>query len=202
MLAEKFQKNTPSGGCPRPSGAVCCIRYVTQGRGVSALRSAPPKESKRAGREGEHGRRRERADLGWNGPTAGGAPARECSEAGNAGARERADAHSTGMWGSTFRPGYSGVYGQHTGTSGYGLAGDGKGAGSAGVLGRNPSGYGGRFEGGKAQFLLIPGASPGPPTGAHTKGEIYLDSAAALWVCVKGGPDSEWRKVATTIASP
>jgi hypothetical protein len=63
------------------------------------------------------------------------------------------------------------------------------------VLGRNPSGYGGRFEGGKAQLMLKPGSSVGKPTGAHTKGKIYMDSQANLFVCFRGGNPAGWRKV-------
>jgi hypothetical protein len=106
----------------------------------------------------------------------------------------------TGVWGLTRRGGWSGVYGQHFGSNGggYGLVGDGAGPGYAGVLGRNSSGYGGRFEGGQAQLRLIPKDTLGPPTGAHSKGEIYLDSQANLFVCFRGGNPAEWRKVTST----
>ena len=103
----------------------------------------------------------------------------------------------TGVWGSSSRTGWSGVYGQHTGTAGYGIVGDGSGWG-AGVLGRNPDGYGGQFEGGKAQLKLKLGGSAGAPTGDHSEGEIYMDSAGALFVCVKGGSPATWEKVSTT----
>jgi hypothetical protein len=115
----------------------------------------------------------------------------------------------TGVWGSSSKTGYSGVYGQHTGTAGYGLAGDGTGNG-AGVLGRNPNGpgveardsvYGGKFAGSRAQLLLVPkGAAGKPTTGAHTKGEIYMDSTGALFVCTANGTPGTWRKVTTTAA--
>jgi hypothetical protein len=125
----------------------------------------------------------------------------------------------TGVWGSTGVTGYSGVYGQHTGSFGYGLVGDGRGSSGAGVLGRNndssgvrgegvngvqgkaTSGYGGLFEGGKAQLKIVPKGSVGKPTsGAHTKGEVYMDSAGALFVCMAGGTPGTWRKVTTTAA--
>jgi hypothetical protein len=106
----------------------------------------------------------------------------------------------TGVWGSTSVSGYSGVYGQNTG-SGFGVVGDGNGPTRAGVLGRNSSGYGGWFEGGLAQLKLTPEGTAGKPTtGAHTKGEVYLDSAAALFVCVGSGTPGKWRKVTTTAA--
>jgi hypothetical protein len=83
----------------------------------------------------------------------------------------------TGVWGHSSKTGYSGVYGQHTGL-----------------------GYGGQFEGGKAQLRLKPGSSRGAPTGAHLKGEIYMDSAGVLFVCTVGGTPGTWRKVSTTAA--
>jgi hypothetical protein len=105
----------------------------------------------------------------------------------------------TGVWGSSATTGYSGVYGQHTGSLGFGVVGDGTGAAGAGILGRNDdgdgvqgeggngvhgkatSGYGGLFEGGKAQMRIAPKSTAGrPTTGAHSKGELYMDSAAAL----------------------
>ena len=104
----------------------------------------------------------------------------------------------TGMWGSSATTGYSGVYGQNTGTAGYGIVGDGSGATGAGVVGRDPSGYGGQFEGGKAQLKLKPAGRAGKPTtGIHTKGEIYMDSAGALFVCtaVDGTTVGTWKKV-------
>jgi hypothetical protein len=126
----------------------------------------------------------------------------------------------TGVWGQSFEIGYSGVYGQHTGTSGIGTVGIGKG-GDAGVLGRNNSGvgvlgegkdgvhgtasdgYGGQFEGGRAQLRLVPAGCAGKPTtsGTHQKGEIYMDSAGALFVCTATSTATaaaKWRKVTTT----
>ena len=46
---------------------------------------------------------------------------------------------------------------------------------------------------------LTPKGTAGKPTsGAHTKGEIYLDSAGALFVCTVGGTPGTRRKVTTT----
>jgi hypothetical protein len=116
----------------------------------------------------------------------------------------------TGVWGSSAATGYSGLYGQHTGSAGYGVVGDGTGATGAGVIGRNPNGngveardsvYGGKFAGSRAQLLLVPKSATGrPTTGAHTKGEIYMDSAGALFVCTASGTPGTWRKVTTTAA--
>jgi hypothetical protein len=92
-------------------------------------------------------------------------------------------------------PSGPGVHGSGT----FGIVGDGSGANFAGVLGSNSSGYGGQFEGGKAQLKLNPKGIAGKPTsGAHTKGEIYLDSAGSLFVCAANGTPGTWRKVTTT----
>jgi hypothetical protein len=116
-----------------------------------------------------------------------------------------------GVVGISSSNGNGALYGLHTGTSGTGVVGDGKGNGSAGVLGRNPgaggigvqgqgtSGYGGQFQGGKAQLRLVPASTVGKPTtGAHVRGELYMDSAAALFVCTVTGTPGTWRKVTTT----
>ena len=92
------------------------------------------------------------------------------------------------------------MYGQHY-NQGFGVVGDGNGSGHAGVFGRNASGYGGAFQGGKAQLRLEPGSSAGKPTtGEHQKGEIYMDSAGTLFVCTAGGTPGTWYKVSMTLA--
>ena len=103
----------------------------------------------------------------------------------------------TGVHGKSSKTGYGAITAEHTGTSGYGVVGLGTGP-SAGVLGRNNSGYGGQFEGGKAQLKLKPGTSAGKPTtGTHTKGEIYMDKAGALFVCTAGEGTTvgTWKKL-------
>jgi hypothetical protein len=60
------------------------------------------------------------------------------------------------------------------------------------------SGYGGQFKGGRAQLRLVPSSRTGRPGGSHSKGELYMDSNAALFVCVKGGTPGRWRKISTT----
>jgi hypothetical protein len=116
----------------------------------------------------------------------------------------------TGVWGSSAATGYSGLYGQHTGSSGYGVVGDGTGATGSGVLGRSPNGpgiegraskYGGKFAGSQAQLMLVPAGTAGKPSGAHTKGEISMDSAGTLFICVASSTATaaaKWRKVTTT----
>ena len=104
----------------------------------------------------------------------------------------------TGVHGKSSKTGYGGVTAEHTGTAGYGVIGLGKGATGAGVLGRNNAGYGGQFEGGKAQLKLKPAGSVDKPTsGAHTRGEIYMDSAGKLFVCTADGTPGTWRRVQT-----
>ncbi len=115
-----------------------------------------------------------------------------------------------GVQGETRRDGYSGVYGYHNGTSGYGVTGVGRGsgmgvvgknfdAGGIGVLGEATNGYGGWFQGGNAQLFLKPAGRAGKPTsGSHSKGELYMDSTAKLFVCVADGTPGTWRKVTTT----
>ena len=113
----------------------------------------------------------------------------------------RGDGVDTGVWGRASTGGHLGVYGEHIGTSGYGVVGDGKGESGAGVLGRNNSGYGGQFEGGKAQLKLKPSSTRGKPTtGTHAKGEIYMDSAGTLFVCTAGDGTTvgTWKRVNTT----
>jgi hypothetical protein len=58
-------------------------------------------------------------------------------------------------------------------------------------------GYGGQFKGGRAQLRLVPGSGAGRPEGAHSKGELFMDSAGALFVYVNGGTPGTWRKVTT-----
>ncbi len=61
----------------------------------------------------------------------------------------------------------------------------------AGVNGDSAHGtgvYGGQFQGSRAQLSLLPGTGVGKPTsGQHDLGEIYMDSAASLFVCIAGG---------------
>jgi hypothetical protein len=59
-------------------------------------------------------------------------------------------------------------------------------------------GIGVRAKGGLAPLLLTPPISgTGPPTsGSHTKGEVFLDSTAAMFVCTaSGGAGGTWARV-------
>jgi hypothetical protein len=121
-----------------------------------------------------------------------------------------------GVYGTSETANYAAVAGRHTG-SGYGVSGEGAGDGTAGVVGHhngngdavrgeNANGtalagigaYGARLEGTTAQLHLVPGGSAGRPgSGAHKAGELYLDSAGALFVCIASGTPGTWVKVAT-----
>lgn len=58
--------------------------------------------------------------------------------------------------------------------------------------------YGGQFQGSRAQLSLLPGTGVGKPTtGSHALGEIYMDSAASLFVCIASGLPGTWVKVVT-----
>jgi len=102
-----------------------------------------------------------------------------------------------GVFGITSSPdGWFGVWGRHTG-NGPGVAGDS--GGGPGILGNSTSSYGAEFNGGKAQLRLVPKSTAGrPKAGAHAKGEIYVDSNGAIFVCTKTGTPGTWRKVTTT----
>ena len=145
---------------------------------------------------------------------------------------------ANGVVGESSTQGYAATYGINTNENGgYGVVGDGKGASSAGVLGRNASGdgvrgegahgvhgkssktnynavwgqgtgeargvagtstagYGGFFQGGKAQLRLAPINILGKPTtGAHLIGELFLDKAATLWICTASGTPGTWKRV-------
>ena len=104
--------------------------------------------------------------------------------------------------------GGAGVSGDHAGSgpgvtggsaSGPGVQGTSSGAGKGGVEGGHQGGgYGGLFRGGKAQLRLVPSSRTGRPGGPHSKGELYMDSNAALFVCVRSGTPGKWRKISTS----
>jgi hypothetical protein len=107
-----------------------------------------------------------------------------------------------GVGGTTANDGYSGVTGQNTanGIGVFGLA-NGTGLFAAGVYAKSPNGYGMRVLGGTAQILFALPASPGAPTaGSHIMGELYVDSAATLWVCIADGAPGTWVRL-TSIAN-
>jgi hypothetical protein len=79
-----------------------------------------------------------------------------------------------------------GVYG-FTQNDGYGIVGNGAGAGSRGAL----------MRGLKCNVeLFSAGNAPASRTDAHAKGELIEDVDGNLWVCVVTGSPGTWRKVA------
>ncbi|MCU1396265.1 MAG: N-acetylmuramoyl-L-alanine amidase [Ilumatobacteraceae bacterium] len=54
-------------------------------------------------------------------------------------------------------------------------------------------GYGGAFSGSLAPLVLSAGATAGAPTaGPHSAGELYVDSAGALFYCTTAGDGGTW----------
>ncbi len=101
-----------------------------------------------------------------------------------------------GVFGISSVDGWFGIWGRHTG-NGTGMAGDS--VTGSGIVGNSTSGYGAQLGGGKAQLRLVPRSTAGKPKeGAHMKGEVYLDSNGAIFVCVKSGTPGTWRKVTTS----
>ena len=98
--------------------------------------------------------------------------------------------------------GLTGVSTTGAGAYGFSTSGPGVSGGSEngpGVSGRSTSGRGGVFFGGAAQVRLIPATTKGKPvTGAHQAGDLFLDNAAVLFICTKGGTPGTWVKVNTS----
>jgi hypothetical protein len=93
----------------------------------------------------------------------------------------------------------SGVYG--TSYNGYGIQGQcdsgvgvlGCAHSGEGVIGISTLSYGGVFNGGLAPIQLVPHPLTGAPTtGNHGPGEIYVDAASTLWVCIGPGMPGVW----------
>ena len=149
--------------------------------------------------------------LSWNG-TAIYATTKATEEAGESLAAIEADGgQAVGVRGSSF--GNHGIVGQSVlGVGVHGIAnvndtpfGDRPGVlGEAifgnGVEGTSRDGYGGQFGGGRAAVRLVPSNGVGPPPdGEHEMGELVLDSAGDLHLCVVATPvggAATWKKVA------
>ncbi|MGZ3600987.1 MAG: hypothetical protein ACXVCX_20395 [Ktedonobacterales bacterium] len=103
--------------------------------------------------------------------------------------------------------GLYGVTQDGVGANGAGLNGSGTGTGTGvqghsqngiGVQGNSANLIGGSFTGGLAPLSLGLAATAGAPqaaSGAHTAGEIYLDSQANVFVCVASGTPGTWRSL-------
>jgi hypothetical protein len=85
-----------------------------------------------------------------------------------------------------------GVYGSSTGDGVHGFS-----SGASGVAGISFGGVGGYFSGSRAALNLQPALALGAPSsGPHFRGDVYLDSATAVWLCVADGTPGNWVKVA------
>jgi hypothetical protein len=110
-----------------------------------------------------------------------------------------------GVYGESSTPdAWAGVVGRNNASAGIGTYGEGtngigvQGIGKTGVHGKSTGGWGGLFEGSQAQLRLVPNGTTGKPTGAHTKGEIYMDSTGTLFICVASSTSTaaaKWKKV-------
>ncbi len=124
--------------------------------------------------------------------------------------------NSTGVAGETSQPGgwavagiafgslATGVYGEGIESNGPGVLGRadaaegviGESGRSSGVAGKSVLGYGGSFQGGAAPLHLEPAAVRGHPTsGAHKRGDFWVDSGGVLFFCVTAGTPGAWKRV-------
>ena len=86
--------------------------------------------------------------------------------------------------------GISGI--NHAGGSGV----NGESVDGAGVVGGSLRGYGGDFSGGLAPIRLKPGPTSGRPTdNNHSVGELYLDNAGNLFLCITAGTPGSWAQI-------
>ncbi|MCB0995615.1 MAG: hypothetical protein KDB21_11025, partial [Acidimicrobiales bacterium] len=98
---------------------------------------------------------------------------------------------------------FAAVYGQGDDTVGTGLAGQGGELGVHGysqsgvaVLASSDNGRGLVAVGGRAPLQLLPSVTAGPPaSGEHTAGELVVDSAHNLFLCVADGTPGTWRRI-------
>lgn len=109
--------------------------------------------------------------------------------------------NTNGVDGETANPDGSGVFGHNFGVRGFGVT--GRAHYGVGVLGDSAHGIGVRAAGGKASLHLVPGAMMGAPTGDHAMGEIFVDSAGAIFQCVSGDPfSSTWVRIGFNALTP
>ena len=95
-----------------------------------------------------------------------------------------------GMLGSTSDATSAGIGGQDTSTGG-----------GTGVQAQSTNGLGLVAQGGLSPLLLTPSTSAGPPTsGAHSRGEVYVDAAGFAFVCSLAGSPGTWQRI--TPAAP
>jgi hypothetical protein len=102
-------------------------------------------------------------------------------------------------WSGPGGPGVSGVSDTYYGTFGRSTSG----AGVSGEIDVDGTGVGGRFAGGRAQLLLVPGTTAGAPTlQEHFMGEVYLDSLGVLFLCTARGTPGTWRNLSAPPTAP
>lgn len=66
----------------------------------------------------------------------------------------------------------------------------------AGIDATSGKGIGGTFSGARAAVRLVPTTTTGSPSsGAHSRGELIVDAAGAMFVCTSSGTPGTWRKV-------
>jgi hypothetical protein len=101
----------------------------------------------------------------------------------------------------------NGVFGDNTVEEGeaFGVSGRAASAKGAGINGISNKGYGGQFHGGRAPLRLepAPAGTTGHPTaasGAHQRGELYVDGKGDLFFCKDDGTPGTWFRVQLTPA--
>jgi hypothetical protein len=106
--------------------------------------------------------------------------------------------NGNGVRGFSNNPVGSGVYGHNNG-AGFGVAGRSDVGGGVGVLADSSAGLGLRAVGGQAPIHLVPSSAAGAPaSGAHLKGELVIDAAGVLWLCVADGAPGSWARNLTS----
>jgi hypothetical protein len=106
-------------------------------------------------------------------------------------------AGGVGVWGeSSNNTGVNGVSDTGVGawgTSTWSTGVNGISTHGVGVYGQSTSSVGAFFVGGRAPITLgLAGATGAPTSGAHFAGDIVLDHAATVWVCIGSGTPGAW----------
>lgn len=111
---------------------------------------------------------------------------------------------SVGASGFTATAGVIGESSTKYGTAGFSTSSAGVRAASStaeGIRATSTSSVGGSFAGGRAAINLAPRSTTGKPTtGAHSRGDIVVDSVGAMFLCTKSGTPGTWVKVSVTQA--
>lgn len=101
----------------------------------------------------------------------------------------------------------AGVIGESStkyGTAGFSTSNAGVRAASStaeGIRATSTSSVGGSFSGGRAALNLVPKSSTGrPTTGAHSRGDLVVDSAGSMFLCTTSGTPGKWVKFTVTTA--